>query len=466
LGLTQEEYIILTREAFWPKRYFDLAQKTTFSEVDYEKKIGVRDVWEYYGYRPGAAGKADMLSLDETPDTGQKGLTFVKTQFLPRTGIQYTDLVELLKTQFINPNFPQGKALTILESIRFSYRFLQTLVDGGSKDPKIRFAKLIAFLEKWQPLVPWINARLHPDPCKQQTVDLCAEREDFRNWVYCYFEQIGQLIVLESGEGPQLPIEGELFRAVNVGVIVGVPPVGTLHKDGTIVDTNGNSIGNVTFDGYVLASNGDPFLKHYHVGIVLVFDKTNQIVGLIIPRGLFLYPGQQDFPVTWLPPRDTCDLDKVRLVHLDGTSLMDPEYDRIHRFIRLWRKLGWTIDETDKALIGLAATPGDTTVPAVCDYVDFASISCAGSEISADCECGPVQTWACPDIPQVDYDITPDFLHQLRAVKKLLDQTGLPLPKLLAFWAEISTAGEKSLYAKLFLTHNRIRILSVRNSNT
>ena len=31
------------------------------------------------------------------------------------------------------------------------------------------------------------------------------------------------------------------------------------------------------------------------------------------------------------------------------------EYDRIQRFIRLWRKLGWTIDETDKALTGLAA---------------------------------------------------------------------------------------------------------------
>jgi hypothetical protein len=108
-----------------------------------------------------------------------------------------------------------------MESIRFRYRFLQTLVDGGSKDPKIRFAKLIAFLEKWQPLVPWINALLHPDPCKQQTVDLCAKREDFRNWVNCYFEQIGQLIVLESGEGPQLPIEGQLVSADDKSTRIG-----------------------------------------------------------------------------------------------------------------------------------------------------------------------------------------------------------------------------------------------------
>jgi hypothetical protein len=68
---------------------------------------------------------------------------------------------------------------------------------------------------------------------------------------------------------------------------------------------------------------------------------------------------------------------------------------------------------------------------------------------------------ACPDIPQGHYDITPDFLHQLRAVKKFLDQTGLPLPKLLAFWAEISTVGQKSLYTKLFLTHNLVAIDSV-----
>jgi hypothetical protein len=216
LGLTQEEYIILTKEAFWPKRYFEITQQTTYTDDEYQQKIGVRQVYEYYGYipqlPPSGQGTcdADMLSADEDPKTGQIGLTFVKNQFLPRTGIQYTDLVELLKSQFINPNFPQGKALTILESIRFSYRFLQTLVDGG-KDPKIRFAKLIAFLEKWQPLVPTINAWLHPDPCKQQKVDLCAESEDFRNWVYCYFEQIGQLIVLESGEGPQLPIEGDLY---------------------------------------------------------------------------------------------------------------------------------------------------------------------------------------------------------------------------------------------------------------
>ena len=58
----------------------------------------------------------------------------------------------------------------------------------------------------------------------------------------------------------------------------------------------------------------------------------------------------------------------------------------------------------------------------------------------------------------IDYTVIPDFLHQLGAIRKLLDLTGLPLPKLLAFWADISTAGEKSLYPSLFLTHNLLGI--------
>ena len=323
LGMTQEEYIILTKEAFWPKRYFEITQQTTYTDDEYRQNIGVRPVCEYYGY--GVASCADMpspcddmLSTDEDENTGQKGLTFVKKQFLPRTGIQYTDLVELLKTQFINPNFPQGKALAILESIRFSYRFLQTLVDTTSKDPKIRFAKLIAFLDLWQPLVPWINALLHPDPCKQQNVDLCAETEDFRNWVYCYFDRIGQLIVLESGEGPQLPMEGQLFAGIYSLSIEASQPqfIGTLHKDGTITDSNGGLIGNVTLDAHVVAGDGTPFLDKYHVNEIGVYDGKGRPVGLIVDHGywkngvwvtekseLFSYPGQGCSGRVAAPPR-------------------------------------------------------------------------------------------------------------------------------------------------------------------
>jgi len=483
LGMTQEEYIILTKEAFWPKRYFDITLKKEHSVEEYRHNIGVKPTHDYYGYTE-QHGNEHMLSTDETQ---KLGLTFVKKQFLPRTGIQYVDLVELLKTQFINPNFPQGKALTILESIRFSYRFLQTLVDTTSTAPKVRFAKLIDFLEKVQPLVPLLEARLHPDPCQQQKLDWCLGIKDLRNWVYCYFERIGQLIVLEAGEGPRLPIEGELFTE-GKGLADGFLPefVGTLRKDGTIVDKNGKPIGNVTIDSKVIAVDGQPFIKLFGEDTWLQVrnpaDPSNPI-GFVNSRSVLVDEGRE-LRVNWLPPQDTCNLDKVRLIHLNGDQLESDEYDRFQRFIRLWHKTGWTIDETDKALVGLSAKPmGDgndgstSTESDSCDYVGFEVFSddCApgdkGTNGSCNISCEPndpkdpcgnggdrPDDLDCPKPIWVTDQITPGFLHQLVAVHKLLDLTGLPLIKLLTFWTQISTVGEKSLYKLLFLTHNLLGI--------
>lgn len=454
LGITQEEYIILTREAFWPKDYFDLTLQTAHTRDEYRKKIGVRPVQEYYGYRT----EAEMLSLDET---SKVGLTFVKKQFLPRTGIQYVDLVELLKTRFINPAYPQGRALTILESIRFSYRFLQKLVDPDTtKSSEVRFAKLVDFLNTAQLLVPQVEALLHLDLCHQQsTVDDCVRHEDFRNWVYCYFERIGKLIVLESGEGPQLPLEGQLLQ--NSG-----QSIGTLHKDGTITSNkDGSVIGNVTITGQVVAKDGTPFINKF--GTLNVVDIGGNFIGFVGENGLIDVKTEK--LVVWLPARDTCDLNKVRLTHLDGSSVDAEEYDRMQRFIRLWHKLGWTIDETDHALTGLSTRAG--VEPGECGYVGFDTFSdkCAGPGDGGgggECVDGNGDGGNCPDISKTPKDISTDFLHQLEAVRKLLDLTGLPLDKLLSFWDDINTAGDKSLYARLFLTHNLLAIDKVFEPDT
>jgi hypothetical protein len=481
LGLTQEEYIILTKEAFWPKRYFDITLKKEHSSKEYRQNIGVKFVHEYYGYsrKPAEDAEDEMLSTDETT---KLGLTFVKKQFLPRTGIQYIDLVEILKTQFINPNSPQGKALTILESIRFSYRFLQTLVDTTSTDPEIRFAKLVDFLEQAQPLVPLLDAYLHPDPCQQQKPNWCLNLKDLRNWVYCHFERIGKLIVLEAGEGPQLPIEGNLFTE---RFEKGFQPefVGVLKKDGTIVGANDKLVGNVRIDSTVVSVDGQEFIKQFGEDTWLKVRNPQDPDGSLgfVNFSSILVDKGRETPVNWLPVQDTCNLDKVRLVHLDGSVLEIDEYDRFQRFIRLWHKMGWTIDETDKALVGLSAKPiGDgnggttPTSPDSCDYVGFEVFSddCApingGANGGCNITCEPEQPcdgeivqpgdFNCPKPIQITNHITPDLLHQLVAVRKLLDLTGLPLIKLLTFWADISTIGEKSLYSRLFLTHNLLGI--------
>lgn len=218
LGLTLEEYVILTKEGFDSKALMDNEKKKTHTEAEYRQLIGLVPVAEYYGF----ANELTML--------GALGLTQIKKEFLQRTGIDYENLVDLLKTRYINPNRPNGNS---------------------------------------------------------------------------------NMIVIETGGS------------------------------------------------------------------------------------------------------DSCNLDRALLKHLDGTSLKAEEYDRIHRFIRLWRKIGWTIDETDQAVAGLSN------------------------------------------------DINPKLIHQLAAVKKIQDKTGLELKQLLAFWGNINTAGENSLYRRLFLSRNLIGIDNV-----
>lgn len=77
----------------------------------------------------------------------QIGLTFVKKQFLPRSGILYEDLANLLKTQFIDPNLPTAKSLVAMEKIKFSYIFLKSLIDLNAKTMKDKFKQMLAFLD-------------------------------------------------------------------------------------------------------------------------------------------------------------------------------------------------------------------------------------------------------------------------------------------------------------------------------
>ncbi|KAK0641913.1 hypothetical protein B0T16DRAFT_380998 [Cercophora newfieldiana] len=219
LGITQEEYIILTKEAFWPKAHFDLRYGQEVSSKVYRERIGVKNPWEYWGLDYTSVD--DMLDMDEDR---QSGLAFVKRQLLPRTGVQYSDLVDAVKTRFMNPNMPQGRAKNFLTS------------NGQDTDD---------------------------------------------------------------------------------------------------------------------------------------------------------------------PP--------VRLRRLNGKSATKHDYDKLHRFLRLWRKLGWTIGETDAAISAFGST-----------------------------------TPAQPQDPE----------QGIAALKKLADLTSLTILQLLSWWTNIDTFGPDSLYAKLFLTHN------------
>jgi|GEM_PF-1012524 len=100
-----------------------------------------------------------------------------------------------------------------------------------------------------------------------------------------------------------------------------------------------------------------------------------------------------------------CDLDKTQIQYLDGKALDDSDTWKIQRFIRLWRKLGWTMPELDTTLMSLGYT----------DTIDDVGI------------------------------------QKLAKIKKLQINLNTPLIKVASLWANIETQGENSLYKKLFL---------------
>lgn len=450
LEITKEEYVILTKECFESKALMDKLKSKQHTDDEYRALIGVKPVHECYGYDD----EATMLS--------DNGLTLIKKEFLRRTGIDYFNLVDLLLTETINPCMPKGRAKTIMESLRFSYRFLQNYAKIHGID---KMAEDLVKMEKFADLVPLIKEQIElltgkkalscPKTCEDE-VEICDK--DIICWVKCYFEKIGNMIVIESGRGcadgniflNNRRVENAIKSSTQIVAIVKdckifsqdfTPRTFTSNKLIEIASID-KQTGKITFKDQVNPVDINGFKQ-----LTFVSEKGEKGVFLVINNEVYLIFTEQ---------KDSCDLDTALLQHLDGTPLTVAEYDKIHRFIRLWRKLGWTIDEIDKAIIGLSvsktSTNGSVSHPSeiLCD--DSASDDCnnVGSDCG-DCECDE-------DICIEVFDINPRLIHQLVAVKKLLDLTGLDLIKLLCFWTSISTSGKKSLYQRLFLTHNILGI--------
>jgi len=102
--------------------------------------------------------------------------------------------------------------------------------------------------------------------------------------------------------------------------------------------------------------------------------------------------------------KSECELDKTLIQYLDGSPLTDIDAWKLQRFIRLWRKLGWTMAELDSVLFSLG----------------------------------------CSDA------IAAETLQKLSQIKQIQIELNLTLLKLLSFLGNLETQGEKSLYQILF----------------
>jgi peptidoglycan hydrolase-like protein with peptidoglycan-binding domain len=99
-----------------------------------------------------------------------------------------------------------------------------------------------------------------------------------------------------------------------------------------------------------------------------------------------------------------CDLDRTTLMHLDGTLLTVDELIALLRFVRLWRKLEWTLDEMD-----LALEPGGLHSSAIFNTVLL-----------------------------------------LANIKQLRERLQMPIADLVSLWHPIPAHGASALYDRLF----------------
>ncbi len=269
LRLGEEEYAVLTGETF-------------------DGTPAVLDLHEYYGYA-NAAAFASMQ--DETDADGNpRGIC----SLLERTGLAYTELLELVKTDFINP-------------YQDALEFMQRVFASSAIDANGLYSRLV------------------------------------------------------------------LIEAATLDPATDVDIVNALNDYNAAV---GSNISPADFAQWVS--------DHFSL-----FQKV----------------------ITLYEPDSKCALDTTSLrtiqsiyEGLPGYGLSNDDWSKIHRFIRLWRKLGWSMHETDLVLAAVDES-----------------------------------------------DIGSDAIARLETISLLKAGSRRPLNQLAVMWGNIDTCGDRSLYKKLFL---------------
>ncbi|HEY3132260.1 MAG TPA: neuraminidase-like domain-containing protein [Acidobacteriota bacterium] len=137
------------------------------------------------------------------------------------------------------------------------------------------------------------------------------------------------------------------------------------------------------------------------------------------------------------------DFDRLELRHArpsedpadTSTRLNSVEYVRLLRFIRLWRKTGWTIEQTDAAICALYRQ-------------DLAPLAPQGIDTIAKLDAGFLT-------------LVPRLGIVVRVIKALNLKPDRDLLPLLACWSNICTYGDHSLYGRMFLNPSILKQDSV-----
>jgi Neuraminidase-like domain len=122
-------------------------------------------------------------------------------------------------------------------------------------------------------------------------------------------------------------------------------------------------------------------------------------------------------------PDTGCSFDETTVLHADGTDASALDFVKMNVFVRLWRRLGWTMEETDRAL--------QTFLPS--------HVAIDGTTLGSAMKTALV------------------YLAHLKELTELLSVGKDSRMKLLTLWADLPTKGKNSLYAQLFLTRTILK---------
>jgi hypothetical protein len=289
--------------------------------------------------------------------------------FARRCAITYDDLVSILRTRFINPS---RDLIPKLERLGVSFAVLSALKTNNNQTTDQQFDALLAAMA------------LPPDPAEYGG--------DIKGWIKdnANYSRIMGLITLAI---PGRPWAGSQSRSRGDCVLPTKPQLGStlFHKCSTA--------------GVSAAS--EPL--------------WSTTPGITTPDGTVIWTCQD--------AASCASFGDLMLRHSDPAQSNAPltaaEFIRLARFIRLWKKLGWSIEQTDAAL---------------CAYfrADLAQLQSTDIDTPAKLDTGFLT-----------------LLPRLGIAFRVIEALGLNVKRdllsLLAVWSDIGTHGTTALYRQMFL---------------
>ena len=292
-------------------------------------------------------------------------------QFARRIGITYEDLVSVLKTRFINPN---SDLVPKLERLGVSFGTLKALKDGTITDPE--FDMLLAGLAVPPNPADYggdIKVWVKDNDNYARIMGLITLAVPLGNWAASKVYAKGYCVrPTEAQSGPML-----YYECTTSGTSAASEP-----KWPTIP-------GNTYNDGTIVWNCRDASSCHS-------FDNLS-----------FRYA------------------DPAKITQNIGADKGWVEFIRLLRFIRLWKKLGWTIEQTDAAISALYRAD-----LALLDANDINDVT-------------KLDTGFLTLLPRIGI-----VTRVMKALNLTVERDLLPL---LACWSEIGTRGDTALYRQMFL---------------